>query len=252
MRLKILSNRAAIITLATQRIIKRINENTKQYFVLGLSTGATVLSICEELAEAVQKNTVSLKNVVIFYAGEYVGFSQADKDYYFDRLRHDFFSKVDLQAENIYTFNGKNDNLELECSNYEKKLAEFGGMDLFVGSLGTGGELAFNEPGSSLKSRTRIKTLTSETLKADARFFNNDISKVPKKVLTIGIETISEAKEVLIVVYGIQKAFAVKSCLENAISEMHPASILQLHPNTSFYIDKVAGRLLTNVALNES
>lgn len=252
MELKILFNRAEIISLSTEKIIQKINSTNNKTFVLGLSTGATVLSVCKELAHAVEKKRVSLANVIIFYAGEYIGFSQADKEFYFEQLQDVFFSKVDIRPENINTFNGKSADLELECQSYEEKIKLLGGMDLFVGSLGVGGELAFNESGSSLYSRTRIKTLTTATIKSDARFFNNDISKVPKTVLTMGIGTIFDAKEVLILVYGTQKAFAVKACLEQSISEMQPASILQMHPCVSFYVDKVAGRLLTNVVLNKS
>ncbi|MGL5956137.1 MAG: glucosamine-6-phosphate deaminase [Brevinema sp.] len=252
MKLKILSNRIEIIEKTVYTLIDRINNNTKPYFVLGLSTGATVLSICEFLADAVQNKTVSLRNVVIFYAGEFIGFSQSSRQYYFQRLHCDFFSKVDLQEQNIYTFNGNAEDLDSECESYEQKINDLGGMDLFIGSLGEAGELAFNEPGSSLRSRTRLKTLTAETAKADARFFQDDPSKVPTQALTMGIGTIFDAKEVLIVVYGVQKAFAVQACLEKAISEMHPASILQMHPNTSFFVDKVAGRLLTPVLIDKN
>ncbi len=248
MNLKILSNREEIVELTVQKLIEHINNN-QNHFVLGLSTGATVLSICKGLAEAVQNKKVSLKNVSVFYAGEFIGFSKSS--HYFERLDQVFLSKVDLQVDNIYTFNGNSEDLKSECLKYEEKIQEVGGIDLFIGSLGEGGELAFNEPGSSLKSRTRLKTLSSETIKADSRFFDNDISKVPTQALTIGIGTIYEAKEVIIVVYGVNKAFAVQSCLEKPISEMHPASILQMHPNSSFFVDKVAGRLLSS-ALKDS
>ncbi|MGL4676729.1 MAG: glucosamine-6-phosphate deaminase [Brevinema sp.] len=252
MKLNILSNRAEIIEKAVQVLIDTINQHSKPYFVLGLSTGATVLSICEILAKEVQNKKVSLHNVIVFYAGEFIGFSQYSRQYYFQRLQNDFFSKVDLQAQNIHTFNGNAEDLELECESYEQKINKLGGMDFFLGSLGEAGELAFNEPGSSLRSRTRLKTLTSETIKADARFFQNDPSKVPTQALTMGVATIFEAKEVLIVVYGVRKAFAVRACLEEAISEMHPASILQMHPNTSFFVDKVSGRLLTSILIDKN
>lgn len=246
MKIQLLSNRSAIIKEATQFLIKKINMHTyNNPFVLGLSTGATVLSICENLVEYVQRGDVSLKNVVIFYAGEYVGFSQRTNQYYFSLLNDNFFSKVDLNPNNIYTLNGNAEDLYKECEQYEEKIKSFGGMDLFIGSLGVVGELAFNEPGSSLKSRTRLKTLTIETLKSDARFFYNDISAVPKQAITIGVGTIFDARIILIVAYGIHKAFAIKSCVESAVSEMNPASILQLHDNATVMVDKVAGRLLS-------
>ena len=250
MKLQVLLNRDEIVKSATQRLVDKINNHQKKYFVLGLSTGLTVLSICEELARYAQEKKVSLDNVIIFYAGEFVGYSQLKQQYYFKLLQEKFFSKIEICSQNIYTLDGNAEDLSLECEQYEQKILDVGGIDFFLGSLGTMGDLAFNEPGSSLHSRTRLKTLTSETIKADARFFEGDISKVPSQALTMGVGTIYEAREVLIVVYGINKAFALRSCLEKAISEMSPASILQMHPKTTFMVDKVAGRLLTTL-INE-
>ena len=250
MKVKVLLNRDEIIKSAVQKIVDKINNNQKEYFVLSLSTGFTVLSICEELTRYVQEKKVSLKNVIIFYAGEFVGYSQVKQQDYFKQLQEKFFSKIDISPKNIYTLNGTAENLSLECEQYEQKIKDVGGIDFFLGSLGAMGELAFNEQGSSLHSRTRLKTLTSETLKADARFFGGDIARVPSQALTMGVGTICEAKEILIVVYGVHKAFALKSCLEKAISDMSPASVLQMHPKTTFMVDKVASRSLTTL-INE-
>ena len=246
MKIQVLSQRTEIIENAVAVIVRKINDHPKNnIFVLGLSTGATVLSMCEALVTFVQKGEVSLKNVVIFYAGEYIGFSKKTKQYYFNLLQEIFISKVDIDPNNIFTLDGNVEDPVKECDLYEEKINSYGGMDLFVGSLGTTGALAFNEPGSSLQSRTRLKTLTSETLKADARFFGDNISLVPHQAVTMGVGTIFDAKMVLIVVYGVQKAFALKACLEESVSEMNPASIFQLHGNTVFLADKVAGRLLS-------
>jgi len=250
MKLEVLLNRNELIESATQKIVDKINNHHKKHFVLGLSTGFTVLSICQELVHYVEEKKVSLDNVIIFYAGEFVGYSQLKQQDYFKQLQEQFFSKINIHPQNIYTLDGTAENLSLECQQYEQKIVDVGGLDFFLGSLGTMGELAFNEPGSSLNSRTRLKTLTSETIKADARFFEGDIAKVPSQALTMGVKTIYEAREVLIVVYGINKAFALRSCLEKAISDMSPASILQMHPKTTFMVDKVAGRLLTTL-INE-
>ena len=250
MQLKVLLNRHELVDSATKILVEKINNNQKEYFVLGLSTGSTVLSICEELVRYVQADKVSLKNLIVFYAGEFVGYSKKVQQKYFELLQNNFFSKIDILPQNIYTLNGIAEDLSMECKKYEQKIVELGGIDFFLSSLGSMGELAFNGPGSSLHSRTRLKTLTSETIKADARFFGGDTSKVPSQALTMGISTIYDSKEILIVVYGIQKAFAVRSCLEKSISNMSPASILQMHPKTTFMVDKVAGRLLTTL-INE-
>jgi len=250
MRIKILSNREKLIGFTVNTIINRINNHDKRKpFILGLSTGATILSICEELVKAYQNDQLSLENVVTFHAGEYIGFSNNSKQKYFRILKDIFFSKVNIPKENIFTIDGSNQDIELECRQYEDKIKEFGGMDLFLGSLGESGNIAFNEPGSGLYSRTRLKTLTNETKKADARFFDNDINKVPFQAITIGLGTIFDAHEVIITVYGSQKAFAIHNCLEKGISSMNPASILQSHNNARFFIDKVAARFLNNIIL---
>lgn len=245
MKIKILSNRQELITKTVELLITRINNHTtSQPFVLGLSTGATVLSICEELVKHYQAGDISLKNVITFHAGEYIGFSYISKQKYFKILQESFFSKVDIPTQNIFTIDGSTSDIMLECQHYEQKIKEFGGMDLFLGSLGENGNIAFNEPGSSLVSRTRIKTLTMETKRADARFFDNDINLVPSQAITMGLGTIFDAKEIIITVYGFQKAFTIQKCLEQSISDMNPASILQMHENVRFFIDKVAGRFL--------
>lgn len=244
MKTMIFSNRQEIIDAAIELLIKKIKMHQGQFFVLGLSTGSTVLSLCLMLASYARAHRISLSKLVVFYAGEYVGISRSKRRQYFELLHQDFFSKVDILPENIHVLNGNAKDLNQECLNYEKKIKSYGGMNLFIGSLGVGGEIAFNVPGSSLKSRTRLKTLSNETLKADARFFGNDTTEVPHQAITMGLGTIFDAQEILILVYGVHKAFVVRACLEDAISEMNPASIFQLHPKSYFMVDKVAGRLL--------
>lgn len=242
MEICIKENRTDIIHTVANLVSDKIN-NAQGTFILGLSTGLTVLDICEELAQKVRNKELSFENVIIFIAGEFVGFNYDNPNTYLSRLKEVFFSQIDIPIKNIYSLNGCKSDLKLECEHYEELIDSFGGMDLFIGSLGSNGNVAFNEPYSSLSSKTRLKTLTMQTLKADARFFNN-IADVPTKALTMGMSTIYNAKEVILAVYGINKAFALESCLEKSISDSHPASILQMHPKTSFIIDKVAGRLL--------
>ncbi|MGL4367453.1 MAG: glucosamine-6-phosphate deaminase [Brevinemataceae bacterium] len=247
MDIKILNNRKQIISTAAEEIVFCINSRKGQNerFVLGLSTGATVLSICEELVSYVERGAVSFKEVYIFYAGKYLGFSDCNQESYFQYMFDNFFSKIDIRAENIFFLNGYTKNIDKECVDYEQKILQLGGMDLFVGSIGENGNLAFNEPGSSLCSRTRVKTLSSETIKADARFFEDHVSLVPTQAATIGLGTICDARRVIISVYGVNKAFALKSCLEGSISIMYPASVLQKHEAALFLVDQVAARFLT-------
>ncbi|MGL5722396.1 MAG: glucosamine-6-phosphate deaminase [Brevinema sp.] len=245
MDVRFFKNRQEIVEESSRFLANEIS-STKN-FVLGLGTGATVLSVCEDLVTICQKEKISLKHVVVFHAGEYVGISHRDPSSYRSLMEDRFFSKVDIPKENIHYLNGESVDLSAECEAYEASIKQYGGLDLFFGSLGENGNLAFNEPGSALHSRTRLKTLSQETIQADARFFHNNIALVPTQVLTIGLQTIYEAKKVLIAAYGVNKAFAVQECLEHPVGAAAPGSMLQLHPEVSFYVDPVAGRYLDEI-----
>ncbi len=140
-----------------------------------------------------------------------------------------FFRHIDIVKENVHILNGMADNPEAECAAYEQAIADAGGIDLFLGGIGPDGHIAFNEPGSSLSSRTRIKTLTTDTVIANSRFFDNDVDKVPKTALTVGVGTVLDAKEVLILVNGHHKARALYHAVEGAVTQMWTISALQLH-----------------------
>lgn len=150
------------------------------------------------------------------------------------------FSHVDVQPENINILNGMATDLIKECDEYEQKIARVGGIDLFIGGVGPDGHIAFNEPGSSLSSRTRVKTLAYDTLLANSRFFDNDVSKVPRKALTVGIKTVMDAHEVVIIVTGAHKAKALQKSLEGAVNHMWTLSALQLHQHPLIVADEDA------------
>ncbi|KAI9741688.1 MAG: Glucosamine-6-phosphate isomerase 1 [Cirrosporium novae-zelandiae] len=151
-----------------------------------------------------------------------------------------FFSHVDVQPENINILNGNAPDLQAECKAYEGKIAAAGGIDLFLGGIGPDGHIAFNEPGSSLASRTRAKTLTQDTIIANSRFFNNDLSKVPRQALTVGVKTVLDAREVVIIITGAHKALAVQKCIEGGINHMWTLSALQMHENAMIAVDEDA------------
>lgn len=245
MKVLILNNRTEIVQQSARVLASRIRAS--KHFVLGLGTGATVLSICEELAALSRAEGLSLAHVTAFHAGEYLGISHRDPSAYNRLIKENFFSLVDIPSGQIFSLNGESSNLDQECADYEAAIQSEGGLDFFLGSLGKNGNLAFNEPGSSLRGRTRLKTLHAETIKADARFFGGNEALVPTQALTIGLQTIFEAKEVLIAVYGVDKAFAVQSCIEEPLGAAYPASILQQHPKTIMMVDKVAARYLDEV-----
>jgi glucosamine-6-phosphate deaminase len=153
---------------------------------------------------------------------------------------NNFFSHIDIKAENVHILNGNASDLEAECAQYEQAIVKAGGIDLFLGGIGPDGHIAFNEPGSSLSSRTRIKTLTTDTIIANSRFFDNDINKVPKTALTVGVGTVMDAKEVLILVHGHNKARALAAAVEGSVNHMWTISALQMHPKGIIVCDDAA------------
>ena len=151
-----------------------------------------------------------------------------------------FFSHVNIHPNNVHILNGNAPNLEAECVEYEAKIKAVGGIDLFLGGIGEDGHIAFNEPGSSLASRTRVKTLAYDTILANSRFFNNDLSQVPRMALTVGVQTILEAREIVIIILGARKAPAPQRCIESGVNHMWTLFSLQLHPHPMIVCDEDA------------
>jgi glucosamine-6-phosphate deaminase len=150
------------------------------------------------------------------------------------------FNHIDIPKKNINILNGNARNLEKECTDYEKKIIKAGGIDLFLGGIGADGHIAFNEPGSSLTSRTRVKTLRYDTIVVNSRFFGGDLTKVPKLALTVGVGTVMDAREVVIIITGLNKARALKEVVEGGITHMWTASILQMHQRGIIACDEPA------------
>jgi glucosamine-6-phosphate deaminase len=224
-------------------VAKSINEfgpSKAKPFVLGLPTGSSPLGVYKELAELNRKGTVSFKNVVTFNMDEYVNLPADHPESYHSFMWNNLFSHVDIQKDNVNILNGNATDLEAECASYEEKIKEAGGIKLFVGGIGPDGHIAFNEPGSSLSSRTRVKTLTYDTNVANSRFFDNDIDKVPKTALTVGVGTVMDADEVLIIVNGHNKASALQHALEGSVNHMWTISALQMHERGIIVCDEEA------------
>ncbi|MDR2691523.1 MAG: glucosamine-6-phosphate deaminase, partial [Dysgonamonadaceae bacterium] len=186
--------------------INKANPTDENPFVLGLPTGSSPLGMYKCLIELNRKGLVSFEHVITFNMDEYVGLPEDHPESYHSFMRNNFFSHIDISPEHVNIPNGNAPDPELECENYEMKIRQAGGIDLFVGGIGPDGHIAFNEPYSSLHSGTRIKTLTAGTIIANSRFFDNDPEKVPKTALTVGVETIMSAREVLILANGHNKA----------------------------------------------
>ncbi len=224
-------------------IAKRINDfnpNSGKPFVLGLPTGSTPLGVYKELINLNKTGKVSFANVVTFNMDEYVGLSETHPQSYYHFMWENFFHHIDIKKENVNILNGMANDPEKECAGYEAKIASLGGIELFMGGIGADGHVAFNEPGSSLSSRTRIKTLTMDTKIANSRFFEGDVNKVPVTALTVGVGTIMDAREVVILANGYGKARAVKECVEGGVNHMWTLSCLQLHPKAVIVCDDAA------------
>ena len=199
-------------------------------FILGLPTGSSPLGTYRELIQMHKAGKISFKNVVTFNMDEYVGLAEDHPESYHYFMWHNFFDHIDIDPKNVNILNGNAKDLEKECDQYEEKIKRMGGINLFLGGIGPDGHIAFNEPGSSLASRTRVKTLSYDTILANSRFFENDIKKVPKTALTVGVGTVMDAREVLIIISGFGKARALRMVVEGGISHMWTVSMLQMHP----------------------
>jgi len=222
------------------RSIIKFKPTPRKPFVLGLPTGSSPLGLYKELARLCKAKKVSFANVVTFNMDEYVDLPKEHPESYHSFMWNNFFGKIDIKKTNANILNGNAKNLQAECDRYERKIRKYGGIDLFVGGVGPDGHIAFNEPGSSLASRTRIKTLTHDTIIANSRFFDNDVNKVPKTALTVGVGTVMDADEVLIIVSGHNKAHALQQAVELGVNHMWTVSCLQLHPHGVIVCDDEA------------
>ncbi|MCB9017845.1 MAG: glucosamine-6-phosphate deaminase [Prevotellaceae bacterium] len=220
--------------------INKFNPTESNKFVLGLPTGSSPLGMYKELIELNKKGVVSFKNVITFNMDEYVNLPKEHPESYYSFMWNNFFHHIDIPEKQVNILNGNASDLQKECADYEARIKNAGGIDLFVGGIGPDGHIAFNEPGSSLTSRTRMKSLTQDTIIANSRFFENDTAKVPVSALTVGVGTIMDAKEVLILVNGYNKARALQQAVEGGVSQMCTLSALQLHPKGIIVCDEMA------------
>lgn len=243
MRLIIQPNYDSLSQWAANYVVSKINAakpTADKPFVLGLPTGSSPLGMYKALIKHYQEKRVSFKHIVTFNMDEYVGLPKNHPQSYYTFMWDNFFNHIDIDAANVNILDGNATDLTAECAAYEAKMKAVGGVDLFLGGIGADGHIAFNEPGSSLASRTRIKTLTQDTIIANSRFFDNDVNKVPKTSVTVGVGTILDAKEVLIMVNGHNKARALAQVVEGSINQMWTITALQLHPKGIIVCDEAA------------
>lgn len=247
MRLIIEETSQQVAQWAADYIIRRIKAKeqvTKSPFVLGLPTGSTPLKTYKELIRRHKAGDVSFRNVITFNMDEYVGLPEEHPESYHSFMWTNFFSHIDIVRENVHILNGNAADLVKECADYEAAIVEAGGIDLFMGGVGEDGHIAFNEPFSSLNSRTRVKTLTTDTIQVNARFFGGDTSLVPKTALTVGVGTVLASKEVMILATGHKKARAVRHGVEGSYNHQWTISALQVHPKGIVVCDDPAAEEL--------
>lgn len=228
---------------AANHIVRRINEfkpTADRPFILGLPTGSTPIGTYKCLIKAYEEGMVSFENVVTFNMDEYVNLPVDHPESYHSFMWNNFFSHININKENVHILNGNAEDLEEECARYEECIRSFGGIDLFMGGIGPDGHIAFNEPGSSLTSRTRMKSLTTDTIIANARFFDNDINKVPKTALTVGVGTVMDSREVMILANGHNKARAIAAAIEGGVCHFCTVSALQMHRRGIIVCDDAA------------
>jgi glucosamine-6-phosphate deaminase len=233
----------AVSKWAANYVARKINDfglNESRPFVLGLPTGSSPLGMYKELIKLNKAGKVTFKNVVTFNMDEYVNIPEDHPESYHSFMWNNFFSHIDIPKENVNILNGNAPDLEAECAAYEEKIKNMDGVTLFVGGIGPDGHIAFNEPGSSLSSMTRVMALTYDTILANSRFFGGDINKVPKTALTVGVGTVMDAQEVLIIVNGHNKARALRHAIEEGVNHMWTVSALQMHPKGIIVCDDEA------------
>ncbi|MDQ0677890.1 glucosamine-6-phosphate deaminase [Arthrobacter pascens] len=215
----------------------------KPQAVLGLATGSSPLPIYDELAARHERDGLDFSQAHAFALDEYVGLERGHPESYREVIRREFTSRVNITPENVHNPDGSAADIPAACSSYEEAMHALGGVDLQILGVGTDGHIGFNEPGSSLASRTRIKSLIEQTRRDNARFFNS-MAEVPHHVVTQGLGTIMEARHVMLVATGAQKAQAVRDFVEGPVSAICPASVLQFHPHATVLLDEAAASSL--------
>jgi len=243
MRLQILENKGDVGEYTARYVMERIKQfgpSATKPFVLGCPTGGTPVPTYQKLVEFHKAGLLSFEHVVTFNMDEYCNLPREHPESYHTFMWENLFKHIDINPDNVHILDGNAANLVEECDNFEAKIESFGGIELFMAGIGPDGHIAFNEPGSSLESRTRVKTLAYDTIVANSRFFGNDLSKVPHMALTVGVGTVMAAREVVLLVTGPSKSYALYKAVEEGVSHMWTCSALQTHKNAMIVCDEDA------------
>ena len=211
--------------------------------ILGMATGSTPLPTYDALVDLYKSGVISFETIRTFNLDEYVGIDRSHEQSYYRFMFDNLFSKVDIKPENVKVPVGQSDNLDKECTSYDAAIDAAGGIDLQILGIGNNGHIAFNEPCEVFPFGTHIVDLTPSTIEANTRFFNS-ADEVPKKAISMGIGSIMKAKEIMIIATGASKADAVNKMINGEVDPQVPASVLQLHPNVTVFLDTEAASML--------
>ncbi len=217
--------------------------NAKPNAVIGMATGSTPLGVYQELVRMHKGGGLDFSQVTTFNLDEYVGLPTTHEQSYHRFMHENFFRQVNIPPQNVHIPSGTTSNYRAFCAWYEQRIEECGGIDVQILGIGSDGHIAFNEPASSLSSRTRLKTLAKQTIDDNARFFSSR-DEVPVYAITMGVGTIMEARKILLLANGAKKAEAVAAAVEGPVTSMITASALQMHPDATVYVDEPAASKL--------
>ncbi len=235
-------NYEALSKEAAQIVADRLRR--KPNLVLGLATGSTPVGLYKELIRMHKAEGLDFSRVTTFNLDEYVGLPPSHDQSYRHFMNQNLFNEINIPERFIHVLDGMADDIDGQCEWFENEIGKAGGIDLQILGIGANGHIAFNEPGSSLGSRTRVKTLTEKTRQDNARFFKS-LKEVPKYALTMGVGTIMDAKEIVLVANGAGKAEAIRAAVEGPLTAQVPASVIQLHRTTYVIVDKDASAKLS-------
>jgi len=236
----VIGNEKELSKQIAEEFIKVINE--KEDATLGLATGTSPLLVYANLVKANKEGRVSFKKCATFNLDEYIGLEGTHKQSYRYFMNENLFNHIDIDKSKTHVLKGVG-NFEEYMNQYDDEIASFGGIDIQILGIGSDGHIAFNEPGTSFDSLTHITELTEQTIKDNSRLFN-DISEVPTKAVTMGLKSIMNARKIVLIATGKNKAQAIKNLLDGAMTEAVPCSILQMHPDCTIYVDEDAYSLM--------
>lgn len=241
MKLIVVDNYEKLSKVAAYEFAKVIKE--KPNAVLGLATGSSPVGMYNELIKMYENKELDFSKVTTVNLDEYIGLNPEHEQSYRQFMNKNLFSHINVNIEKTFVPNGLAKNLEVECKEYDKKIIELGGIDIQLLGVGNNGHIAFNEPDNELYSETHIISLSENTIKANARFFDN-IEDVPKKAITMGVGGIMKAKKIILIASGENKAEAIKGLLSGKVTTENPVSLLQMHNDVTIIVDKEAAKFI--------